>query len=104
MFTLCELFYHKYQTTMNINCEKCPEVKNSPGRYKQCGTIVCDQCFSMMDDMICLCCKGRRKCADDILMMSCPCYDGTVEEIDTWESDVDDDHTDESCLDDDIFK
>jgi hypothetical protein len=71
-------------------------VKNSPGHYKQGDTIVCEKCFSTENDMVCLRCNGRRTCVDSILVMSCPCYD-----FDIHESDITDDHTDDSWLDDD---
>jgi hypothetical protein len=84
-------------------CERCPEVKNSPGQYKQGDTIVCDRCFYTVDDLICLCCNGRRKKENTVLMMSCPCYDNPIDDSDQWESDGGDSE-DEPWSDDDTIQ
>ena len=85
-------------------CERCPDVKNSPGQYKQGDTIVCDRCFYMVDDMICLCCNGRRKSGSTVLMMSCPCYDNPIDDSDQWKSESDGDNEDEPWSDDDTIE
>ena len=86
---------------MTRRCELCPDTKNAHGQYQQGDTVVCDQCFSMVDDMVCLCCNGTRPCADTMLLMSCPCYDDMIDEIDEIdECESDDDHMDEPWPDD----
>jgi hypothetical protein len=68
-----------------IYCAHCPTV---PAQYQQGDTSTCDNCFSLVDDMICLGCNRKRHRDDNLLMMSCPCYDIVDDDsFSEWESD-----------------
>ena len=76
-----------HNTTMSANgtCQIC----SNAGKYRQGGKTVCERCFSNMDDMVCVRCKGTRK-SNAIFLMSCPCYDDDdVQVSDDWSSDGD---------------
>lgn len=56
---------------------QCQSCKTRPAHYLQTNTRVCCRCFRTDAEMVCLCCAGIRRVDENVLMMSCPCFDAS---------------------------
>jgi hypothetical protein len=80
------LIFNQYVRN-HLQMSSCVNCSQHLSQYTQAGKSVCDGCFSTEEDMVCLVCHRLRTRQNNILLMSCPCYDQEDDSFSEWESD-----------------